>query len=353
MAGDRAWRPALLWAPALWPLGALCAPHASSHPGRAYSPRLLVFLLAASLGLAGLAWLDRRRGLSPRLAGWLARHRGVWLLAWLVGGLALLVPCQYYLPDFLAGVGGGWLLAGLGLLAARRSGPRERLTRPRLKGLLLNAALSLLMTALCLVAAEYGFRYWLRHYAAAGIANVCDPRTADQATWFFAPHHYLNYAPRPGWVSADGRDCANSSGFRGPREVALPKPPGTLRLAALGGSTTYSSVAAWQDSYPHQLELALKEKHGRPGVEVINAGVPGYDSYETLLNLQFRVWTPSPTGWSSTRAPTTCTPAWRSPPTTGATTAPAEGSGTRTRPTPCPTTPIAPSCASWPSARSC
>ena len=37
------------------------------------------------------------------------------------------------------------------------------------------------------------------------------------------------------------------------------------------------------------LEKILVEKYKYENIEVINAGVPGYTSWETLINFQFRV----------------------------------------------------------------
>ena len=67
------------------------------------------------------------------------------------------------------------------------------------------------------------------------------------------------------------------------------KPAGSLRIAALGGSTTYSTgVTNYLHSYPHLLGEYLHQG-GFDHVEVINAGVGGYSSYQTLISLQYRV----------------------------------------------------------------
>lgn len=102
-----------------------------------------------------------------------------------------------------------------------------------------------------------------------------------------APHHYLNHYPRPNYEN--GKNKHNSMGFRGP-EFSLEKPPSIYRIVALGGSTTYTTkVDDDARTYPAQLQTVLRDKYGHQNVEVINAGVPGYNSWETLINLQFRV----------------------------------------------------------------
>ncbi len=105
----------------------------------------------------------------------------------------------------------------------------------------------------------------------------------------FSPHHYLNYCNTPNFVSRNGLNRHNSLGFRG-EEITVPKPAGRFRIAVLGGSGTYTiKVPDYRQSFPAQLEKQLREHYGRANVEVINAGVGGYNSWETLINLQFRV----------------------------------------------------------------
>jgi lysophospholipase L1-like esterase len=80
----------------------------------------------------------------------------------------------------------------------------------------------------------------------------------------------------------------NALGYRG-AEIALPKPAGTVRIVAMGGSTTYGTSVRPDETYPYYLEQVLREDYGNPNVEVINAGVFGYTSYQTLANLTFRI----------------------------------------------------------------
>jgi lysophospholipase L1-like esterase len=123
--------------------------------------------------------------------------------------------------------------------------------------------------------------------------------SANQLSWYgtfeqirktrllmYAPHHYLGYIPKPGYTAGNNRH--NSLGFRGD-EVAIPKPGGVFRIVAIGGSTTYTTfVNDYRQSYPYLLQEVLRAK-GFQSVEVVNAGVAGYASWESLMNLQFRV----------------------------------------------------------------
>jgi len=83
----------------------------------------------------------------------------------------------------------------------------------------------------------------------------------------------------------------NSLGFRG-AEIAVEKPPGTFRIVALGGSTTFGyhlSIKSTQDTYPYKLEQELRRRLPARQIEVVNAGVPGYTMRMSLLNFVTRI----------------------------------------------------------------
>ncbi len=96
------------------------------------------------------------------------------------------------------------------------------------------------------------------------------------------PLPYLNYGLNPAYHGH------NSMGYRGP-EIAMPKPPGTFRIVAMGDSTTYGLGMDASNAYPAQLQDILRQQYGYSNVEVINAGVIGYTSWETFINLSLRV----------------------------------------------------------------
>lgn len=87
-------------------------------------------------------------------------------------------------------------------------------------------------------------------------------------------------------LSPDYRDH-NALGYRG-AEVAIPKPEGTYRIVALGGSTTYGFTGS-NVTYPSALQAVLRERLPDMQIEVVNAGVASYTSFNSLSTFAYRV----------------------------------------------------------------
>jgi lysophospholipase L1-like esterase len=84
-----------------------------------------------------------------------------------------------------------------------------------------------------------------------------------------------------GWVHT------NPQGFRGARPIPHAKPAGVFRVLAVGGSTTFDTeVSADSAAWPARLERWLRELAPVEQVEVINAGVPGYNMTQDLIRLE-------------------------------------------------------------------
>ncbi|MDE2634815.1 MAG: SGNH/GDSL hydrolase family protein [Chloroflexota bacterium] len=96
------------------------------------------------------------------------------------------------------------------------------------------------------------------------------------------PAPYISYVPDPAYSGH------NDLGYRG-SEIVIPKPPGVYRIVSMGGSTTYSTGTTEEESYPAFLQSILRDDYGYNNVEVINAGVSGYTSWEVLASFAFRV----------------------------------------------------------------
>lgn len=144
-----------------------------------------------------------------------------------------------------------------------------------------GAALALVAGLIALAGAELvlrlaGERFGLRRSELWELrAAVCDGRSR------FAPRAYV------GWVFDPGHPGVSDEGFLMPA-VPRERTPGVARLACLGGSTTAGNLfEGYEGSYPGALAHSLCARLGRE-VEVLNFGVSGWTSAETLVNWVLR-----------------------------------------------------------------
>jgi len=86
-----------------------------------------------------------------------------------------------------------------------------------------------------------------------------------------------------------GPIAINSYGFRSP-PITIEKPVGRLRIAFLGGSTTYcAEVSSNAMTWPALVVTALRRHWPRLDVDYINAGVPGYTAADSLRRLKLQL----------------------------------------------------------------
>jgi lysophospholipase L1-like esterase len=71
----------------------------------------------------------------------------------------------------------------------------------------------------------------------------------------------------------------NAKGFRG-SALAREKRPGVLRVIAAGNSSTFGWGVDDDETYPSQLTARLREKMSGREIEVMNAGIPGFTSFQ-------------------------------------------------------------------------
>ncbi len=114
------------------------------------------------------------------------------------------------------------------------------------------------------------------------------------------PYHQISadpdlvYEPLPGaslQVREGGADLLyriNAQGWRGP-EAAIPKPAGTFRILVLGDSVVFGDEVNEEESFPRQLEEALRAGSSPTRrYEVVNGGVLGYNTYQEAAWLRAR-----------------------------------------------------------------
>ena len=100
-----------------------------------------------------------------------------------------------------------------------------------------------------------------------------------------APFSKFALAPREQEVvnSLGAKIHINARGYRG-KDFEVPKPEGRVRIVFYGGSSTFDIAASEGQDWPRRVEARLKEM-GLSHVEVINAGVPGYSTFDAFGSL--------------------------------------------------------------------
>jgi lysophospholipase L1-like esterase len=136
------------------------------------------------------------------------------------------------------------------------------------------------------------FEVYLRVF---GDVETVDDRRQASVTYFY--DGYTGVRPRPNQQirrespenpGAETLVEMNGRGYRSEADFA-PRPEGVTRIVILGGSQVWDLYADNNQDWPHLVGVNLNA-NGHPDVEVINAGVPGYNSSQSLALLQFEIW---------------------------------------------------------------
>jgi lysophospholipase L1-like esterase len=128
----------------------------------------------------------------------------------------------------------------------------------------------------------------LRALAKGGNHLARQVAAADPYAVKVEPFGRFGYRQRPGAVLVYGngtRATANRQGFRGP-DVAVPKPPGTLRIELFGGSTTHGWYVNDTETIDAYLRARLAAERPDLRVEVVNLAYDGYDAYQIWQRLR-------------------------------------------------------------------
>jgi lysophospholipase L1-like esterase len=162
------------------------------------------------------------------------------------------------------------------LTAQTQESPAEQVSAWR-RVLQFSVRLICLMVVLAFLAEGASrLRHWTRHGGFWG---------TDQ-TYMIDPKTNLRI-PIPN--GSFGPVHINSFGFRSP-EIPLQKPDGRLRLAFLGGSTTYcAEVSSDQMTWPYLVVAEIKRRFPGLDVDFVNGGVPGYTTRSLKPYLEKRV----------------------------------------------------------------
>ncbi len=84
-----------------------------------------------------------------------------------------------------------------------------------------------------------------------------------------------------------GMNEANALGFRGP-VISSDKPEGTFRILVLGDSVSFGYAVKPEEAFPALLEEKLQDLFPEKTIEVVNAGVMGYTTYNEVEWLRNR-----------------------------------------------------------------
>jgi lysophospholipase L1-like esterase len=146
--------------------------------------------------------------------------------------------------------------------------------RSTLRLVLVNAGILVLLLAV--LEAAVRVRAVLKYGFAGGVEDIL---AVDDATGLRVPVAGRTLGPI----------AINSLGFRGPG-IPREKPPGTIRVAFLGGSTTFcAEVSGNEAAWPHLVWQRLQAEFPGASFDYVNAGVPGYGLDAILRNLRERV----------------------------------------------------------------
>jgi lysophospholipase L1-like esterase len=112
----------------------------------------------------------------------------------------------------------------------------------------------------------------------------------------YVPDGYLGVRLQPDRVytlKSGGRCTVDNLGFRGAGPVTIRKPEGRVRIAVVGGSAAFSYETDDDKTWPRLLERMLRARYARD-IEVINAGVPGYSTFESKVDYLYQLRQLSP-----------------------------------------------------------
>jgi lysophospholipase L1-like esterase len=115
--------------------------------------------------------------------------------------------------------------------------------------------------------------------ASATLGQIVRPSTHSGLVYELKPNVETCYQRARHRTNADGQRARNLEPF------LRPKPPGVFRVLLLGDSYAYAQGVEYESSFAAELERRLSAKDRGAKVEVINSGVPGYNTAQEAAYL--------------------------------------------------------------------
>ncbi|MBI4341847.1 MAG: hypothetical protein HY599_00595, partial [Candidatus Omnitrophica bacterium] len=147
------------------------------------------------------------------------------------------------------------------------------------------------VAVLSLAVAVLGCEALLRLVPLRAAAVIRDPEEEVHPSGLYALHPEIGWTLTPGFRGRfrkgdfDIEVTANAQGLR--EHDISPKPPGTYRILGLGDSFAFGWGVEAEESFLKVLQARLNAD-GRRLYEVVNAGIPGFGTYEALRLLEVR-----------------------------------------------------------------
>ncbi len=145
----------------------------------------------------------------------------------------------------------------------------------RARRLALVVAGNVFVLFLLFIPLELAYRVRVDGFSEAWAALVNEFRAAPYSN--LGTHNWVISDDVLGYRLNPHRQGVNSLSIRD-REVVIPKPPGLFRIVVLGDSIPFAA--------PGFVSYAAEALARRGNIEVLNAGVPGYTTYQELEFLQ-------------------------------------------------------------------
>ena len=126
----------------------------------------------------------------------------------------------------------------------------------------------------------------LSRYSRAKSITASSPHRVTSRPFFERARARIQTGPSARYIlpqkeqTSRGKYYVNKLGYRG-HDFSVEKQPGTIRVITMGGSSVFDVSALDDEDWPHRVEQLLKER-GLSNVEVINAGIIGYNSADSL-----------------------------------------------------------------------